>query len=156
MNQEFEQESKTFVQRLDFYWQYVAIYAIVLIIYALFKGTFSEGTFSVVLFDPVVILLAFFILSSTIVMGINAYKRKTIIIGSDYIIFKSRFRSKKYSREDIVRIGIQQKRFPRIPGSLHIVKIRIKKRRRTIKIRPSSFWNEKELIRSINNFKNSE
>ena len=35
---------KEFVQRLDFYWQYISAYFVVLLIYGIAKGSIDEGT----------------------------------------------------------------------------------------------------------------
>jgi hypothetical protein len=142
-------ENPTFVHRLDFYWKFIAIYSVALLVYGLLRGTLRDRTFSISVDDPVVLLMALFILGSAIGMLINVYKARTIIFGQDFIIFKSRFREKTYPLSDIVRISMLKKRIKRIRGQVKVIDIRIKDRKRKIRIRPSSYWNERSLVQSF-------
>ena len=146
---------KHFTQRLDFYWQFLSVYVIALVIYAVFRGTIAEGTFSIVVKDPVVILLFIFTFVSAIGLLINLYKKRVIIIGRDFIIFKNRFREKKFSRNDLLRIAFSKEKLSKFSSVLRIIKISVANRRKTIKIRPSSFWDDKELIHSLVKLKKS-
>lgn len=147
-------KEKHFRKRLDHYWKFIAISAFVLIIAGLLRGRFTEGTYTLVLKDPVVILLALFIVASFVTVIFDLYKDLTIIVGKDYFIFKSRFAEKKYNLNEIEKITIVKQKFRRFPNKLRIIKVRLKKRIRTINIRPSSFWNEQELVNSIHCLKN--
>jgi len=124
-----------------------------LIIVALLRGRFIEGTYSLVLNDPIVLLLAAFIIISFITVVFDFYKNLTIIVGKDFLIFKSRFVEKKYLLSDIDKITVVRERYKRFPNKMKIIKIRLKNRIRTLNIRPSSFWNEQELISSISRLK---
>jgi len=147
-------KDKVFIQRLDFYWQYIAIYTIVLLIYSILKGTIARGTLTVVVYDPIVILLLIFILSSFLPLLVNFYKKRTIIVGLDYIIFKSRFREKKYSLTDIISISVARVKQIKVRrGTYRIIKVQVQKRRLPVRIRPSSFWNEHDLVESIGRLK---
>jgi hypothetical protein len=143
-------KGEEFSHRLDFYWQYIGVYAIVLLIYSLFRGTIEEGTFTLKVRDPIVILLVVFIVGSAIPLLISYYKQNKIIIGIDYIIFKTRFREKKYMLNEIQRINLGKERlFKMRRGAMRVVKIKLKNRIRVIRIRPSSYWNEEELLQSL-------
>lgn len=136
----------SFKQRLDFYWQSIALYSLALIIYSILIGTIDKSTFSVKLFDPVVILLCIFIVITTFVLLINLYKKKVIIIGNDYIIFKSRFREKKYYLNEILNISITREKVGKIQDALRIIRISLTTRKSPIIIRNSSFNDDEQLL----------
>jgi hypothetical protein len=148
-------ESKTFAKRLDFYWQFIAVYSVALIIIALFMGSIEDGRLSLALTDPPVILLAVFVLFSVIGFFYNYYMNKKLIVGKDYIIFKSRFRERKYHTSEIARIAFARERKKSLEGAaeIRIIKIRVKNRRRVIKLRTSSFRDEQDMLRYIDNLK---
>jgi hypothetical protein len=150
-HQQKQSSDNIFVKRIDFYWQFTSIYAVVLLAYLLIRGATSDDAFSstLLLKDPMSIMLAVFTLAAAIGMIVGIYKKHTIIIGKDFIIFRTRFREKKYQRDDMVSISFSRKKITRFPTAHKLVKIRLKERNRIIRIRPSSFWNEKQLMDSI-------
>ena len=68
---------KSFSQRLDFYWQFISVYAIALFIYFFLKGLLFDATFSKIARDPVVILLAIFIIGSGLALLYNIFRKKS-------------------------------------------------------------------------------
>ncbi|MCX7880043.1 MAG: hypothetical protein N2517_05225 [Ignavibacteria bacterium] len=139
----------TFEKRLDFYWKSIAIYSIILILYALMRGTIERGRLTTVVSDPIVILLVAIIVFSIIGYVINTWKSPKIIIGKDYIIFKTRIREKKISITDIVKIQIGQEKIANLKHSFRVIRFFVKDRKRPFRIRPSYFSNEKELVETI-------
>ena len=140
---------KTYNRRLDFYWQYIAVYAIALLVYALMKGTIIDKTISFVFWDPVVLLLLLFIIATTGSLLFQYFKQRSIIINHESIILKTRFKEKRYSLETIRRIALSKERRIRTQKPARVIKIRLFKRRFPLRIRPSAYWNEKELVRDI-------
>lgn len=149
------EESKTFAKRLDFYWQFIAVYSIALIVFSLIKGSIEDGRLSLTLNDPPVILLAFFVLYSVIGFLYNLYMNKKLIIGKDYIIFKSRVRERKYMLDEIAKIAFGRERKKNLEGAAvtRIIKFRFKTRRRVIKLRTSSFLDEQDMVSWIDNLR---
>ncbi|MGA2297974.1 MAG: hypothetical protein ABSG15_10540 [FCB group bacterium] len=148
-------EAKIFPQRLDFYWKSISVYSIVFFVYLLLKGTIEGHTYTVVLMDPVVILLAVFIICSMIALLFQLYKKRTIIIAKDYIIFKNRFSERKFTSEEILKVSIRRQRLRRHrTRSIKIVKISVKNRRVPITIRTTSYWNARELVYELSKLKN--
>lgn len=143
----------TFTQRLDFYWKSISVYAIALIVYCLLRGSFNDYTFTIVLYDPVVLLITVFIIGSAISVAIQYYKRLTIILGYDFIIFKNRFKEKKYTLDQIQKIYLSKQKIMPYGKKIKVIRIKTKNRKRFIRIRPSSFWNETELVKSITNLR---
>ncbi len=152
-NNNIEQKEKIFNRRLDFYWQYLSVYAIALLAYAVIKGTIIQTTLKIVLLDPVVLLLSLIILITAVSLIFHSLRKKSIEIGNDYIIFKSRKRIRKYNIDDIFRITISKDRRIRLRGIVKIIKIKIKNRRFPIRIRPSTFDNDLELVQAIGELK---
>ncbi len=139
----------TFTKRLDYYWQSIAFYAIALIIYAALRGTIEEQTISLEFYDPVVALLLLFIIAAGSTLAWKYYKQISLTVGADYIIFKSRFRKRKHFLNEIVRITFGRERAFQMKNFIRVVKIRIKDRRKIIRIRPNSYWNEEELTLAL-------
>ena len=144
-------EVKTFTQRLDFYWQFISVYAIALFIYFFLKGLLFDATFTKIAKDPVVILLALFIIGSGFALLYNIFRKRAIIVGKDFLIFRNRFSEKLFHINDIISINIVKERIPRSrrKGVIKIIRIKIKNRKRFIRIRMSSFWNAKEFVTAL-------
>ncbi len=144
INTEKIENGKSFTRRLDFYWKYIAVYAIAIILYALIKGSLADRTLTFTLLDPVVILLAVFIVLTAVGLFVETSKKKEIIIGEDFVIFSNRFRKRTFTKEDIARIFIGRE-YAKYTGKFRIIKIKLKIRKRPLIIRPSSYWSEREL-----------
>lgn len=147
-------KTEKFNKRLDFYWQYTTLYLVVLLIYTVIRGTISEGKFEVVIYDPIVVLLLIFVVASGLSLLYNYNRKLSIIIGADFIIFKSRFREKKYTISDIKAIHLGREKLLKVRrGAYKIIKIMLNGKRHVIRIRPSSFWNEDELVNAVTRLK---
>lgn len=145
---------KKFTKRLDFYWQSISIYGLVLTFYIIGKSFFVPGKIDYWLNDPVVILLSFFNIITAIALLINSYKNYTIISGDGFIVFKSRIGEKKYTSADIKKITVVKEKAIRHKQITHkIIRIYLHNRRWAVKIRPSSYKNSAELINSIKKLK---
>ncbi|TAE25966.1 MAG: hypothetical protein EAZ92_11440 [Candidatus Kapaibacterium sp.] len=142
-----------FHYRLDFYWQAVAAYAIALIAYALVKGTIIDGSLTLTLRDPVMIVLAVVVVASCLVSLAAWFMRRTITIGTDFIRLQTRLRTRTFSREQIAGIALGKKKLLNVRGSYRLAKIRLANRRRLLRIRPSLYEQEQELVQALIAFK---
>jgi len=142
-----------FEKRFDFYWKSIAIYSIVLILYSLIRGTLEAGTLTLRILDPLVILLTLIILFSIFGYLYSIWKSPRIIIGKDYITFKTRFREINLSVNQINRILIGKEIVSNLKRPMRIIKVYTALRKKPFRIRPSSFWNDKELTEAIVQFK---
>jgi|GEM_PF-275414 len=140
---------KIYFRRLDFYWQYIAVYAIALLVYALMKVTVIDRTISFVFWDPVVLLLLIFILATTSSLLFEFIKKRSILINSNSITLKTRYKEKQFSLDSIRRIAMSRERRIRTKKPVRVIKIRLFSRRFPLRIRPSAYWNEKELVQDI-------
>jgi hypothetical protein len=149
---ETDGKGRPFLKRYDFYWKFISLYAVAILVYGLLKGTIDEWTFTVVLLDPVVILLIIFIFFTYVGLSIESYKKAKVIIGKDFFILRNRFRQRKFSSSDIAKIIIG-KEVIRGQGKFRIIKIKLQNRRRILRIRPSGYWNDVELLNEFTQLK---
>ncbi|MDZ4745899.1 MAG: hypothetical protein SGJ05_07835 [bacterium] len=142
-----------FKVRIDFYWQAVALYALTLIAYivvrALWESTLQQGIVTVVLTDPIVVLLGSFVIGSSLVLLFNWLARRSILVGANGITFASRFHERTFSSEEIERITIGRDRRIKVRGMFSVVKIKIANRRRPLRIRTALYNKEAGLIAAI-------
>ncbi|MGB9771865.1 MAG: hypothetical protein ACPLX7_07800 [Candidatus Kapaibacteriota bacterium] len=143
----------TFEKRFDFYWKSIAIYCIVLILYSLLRGTLEEGTLTLRISDPLVILLSFIILFSIAGYLFNVWKSPEIIIGRDSITLRTRFKELNLPVNLITKITIGKEIITNLKRPLRVVKIYVHNRKKPYRIRPNAFWNDKELLEAFIQFK---
>ena len=148
-----QNQTKKYAYNVDFYWKSLAMYGAALLLYAVLKGTIEEGTLSIALFDPIVLLLGFFVILSTIALFVNRYTKRTIIIGDDFIAFRNRFRERIF-RINVIKSIVLRKERRFTMNSLKVVKIFIIGKRRPLRLRPSLFEHEQELISDLKRLKN--
>jgi len=154
MNTEQSNEKeKIFKRRLDFYWQFIAIYSVALLLYAFFKSFLIDKKISLAIADPLSILFLAFVVIALLSVVYQEFLKQKIVIGEDYIVFKSRFKEKKYSLSDFVRIYYSRDRRIRIKKPVRIVKIFLKNRRFPLRIRPSAYWEDQLLADTLIKFK---
>jgi len=144
---------KIYPQRLDFYYQTIAIDAIVLVLYSILRGTIEGGFITIRLLDPISILLALFIVATTVSLIIHLIKRRFIVIGDDYIIFRVGKKERKYKFSDIERIIIKYEKSIRIRSKYKIALIKLPERKRYLRLRFSSYQNDDKLFEDIVNIK---
>ena len=149
------EQAVTFTKILDFYWKFISVYAITLLVYIMFALLILEKEFIEIPKDPLVLLLAFFILVSGIGLLINLYRDREVIVSTNFITFKNRFIEKTYTLDDIIDIKFGRERNAKIHGDNRIIKIKVKDRRRILRIKPNTFWNDKKLVKCIANLKKS-
>lgn len=139
--------------KLDFYWQSIAMYAITLISYVMIKAiwdsTLQQGLVNVVLTDPVVVLLGFFVLISTLSLVVNSISRRSVVISNDAITYISRFHERSFHLSEIEKIVVGRERRTNIRGVLALVRIYVRGRRRPIRLRPGLYENEHQLVSAL-------
>jgi len=138
-----------FKQRLDFYIQAGALYIAVLFIYIFFRSFLMKDDFEINLEDPILILLSVFIFGSFLSFLLKYWRDRTIVIGNDFIVFRTRFREKKYGLKEIERIIYKTVHNPQLRETMRIIKVRVQGRKRLIRIRPSQFWDDSDLYNAI-------
>ena len=149
-----QSNGKIFMQRLNYYWQSIAIYAMALVVYAILKGTVQQGELSMSVDDPLVLLLFAFVIMSGLGLLFALYMRRSVIIDADSITFRSRHREKTIQLNQIKRIRLARERRDE-NGVYKIVRISTDVRRRPFRVRPAGFDNEKEMIAEFIRIKKS-
>ncbi|MFA5511003.1 MAG: hypothetical protein WC313_01020 [Candidatus Kapaibacterium sp.] len=151
MDEVIDNNGVEFTQDIDFYWRSIAVYSIVLIVYSTAFGSIIEGKFEINASNPVVLLLLIIIIGTTISLLYRISRKRAIVVGRDYIIFKSRFKEKKYHISQIKSISFAKERIFRTRRKFSIVKFRVNSRKLMLRLRPSSFDDETLMIRMLQN-----
>ncbi|MDZ4712613.1 MAG: hypothetical protein SGI89_09855 [bacterium] len=146
-------KERVYKYKLDFYYKSLIIYLITLIAYILIKGKFFQERFEVVVKDPIIYIIAIFILFFLIVLIANTIRAREIIISDSQIIFKNRFGQREVSIKEIlhVRLSREKQRNNAERSDIRLVKLKLRNRRRLLRIRLNDFQNERGLV---NEFKN--
>jgi cytochrome c biogenesis factor len=146
-------EKKEFRQRLDFYWQSLSAYSVVLIVYVLLRSTIESGSVTFDYHDPLLWLLGLFILIALVGLSFSAFRRRAVIVEKDRIIFKNRFGSKEYTANDIVSISLGRDGMVQVKNLYPMIRIKLNSRKRMLRLRPTFFHNPEELIESVKDLK---
>lgn len=142
-----EMKERVYKYKLDFYYKSLIIYLVTLIAYILIKGRFFHESFEVVVKDPIIYIIAIFIIFFLIVLISNALFAREIIIGESQIIFKNRFGQREVGINEIIsiRFSREKKRLNEEKSEVRIVKMKLLNRKRLMRIRLNDFQDEKEL-----------
>ena len=138
-----------FRYRIDFYWQAIAFYAVSLVFYALLRGTVIDGTFTLVVNDPIVVLLLILVVFSTVIVLGNAFMRRSIVVGTDSLTFRNRFRERTFTRDMITNISITRETAIKVPRAYRVITIRLRHRRRPLRIRPGLYERDGALVQAL-------
>jgi len=145
---------KIFYQRLDFYWQAIVIYLIVLVTFSILSGSIGSKSLNFNIQDPMVMLFAIFICVSVIAYLFSIVRNKQLIVGEDYFKIKTRFAEKTYSLQDIKKIFVGRESKLQTRENKNLFLVKLKSRRRGLRIRPSSYWDDKELFDALSELRN--
>lgn len=140
-----------FKYKLDFYYQQALIYVLTLVIYAGVKGTFIEDEFKVVLHDPIIYIIIFFVLAAFAILLLNRIRDRKLTVTDNEIIFHHRFNSHSIKIKDIEWMHVGKERGVQTAGRYQIVIIKLKDRRRTFRVRVGRYERDRELIKLMEN-----
>ncbi len=144
---------KIFRQRLDFYWQSLSAYSVVLIVYVLLRSTIESGNITFDYHDPLLLLMALFIVIALVGLSFAAFRGRAIIIEKNKLIFKNRFGEKVYTSDEIKHISLGKDGLVQVKNLYPMIRIRLNSRKRMLRIRPSFFYEPEELIENLRNLK---
>lgn len=146
-------KDRVYKYKLDFYYKSLIIYLVTLIAYILIKGRFFHERFEVVVKDPIIYIIAIFILFFLMVLIANSVSAREIIINDAKIIFKNRFGQREVGISEIlqVRFSREKRRRNEERSEVRIVKLKLINRKRLLRIRLNDFQDEKELIDEFKN-----
>lgn len=144
---------KVFKYKLDFYYRTLIIYLLFMIAYVLLRGNFSQRKFSFMVEDPIFYIIVLFILYALIVLIVKYVTDRQIIFEDDKIILKNRFGQRCILFSDVISIRFSRERGKFIEGTkkIRIVKLKLKDRKRSLRIKIGEYYNEMQLIREFKN-----
>lgn len=151
-DEQLKNKSK-FKYNMSFYYQSTIIYFIVFIVYSLIRGQFVESSYTLIMHDPIIYLLAFIVVVAMIALLFNIYRNRFIEFSNEGLIFSDRFGSKLINKNDIYIIKIGKERRYDKSNPLKLIRIKIKSRIRPIIIRTSDYENENELVKRFHQLK---
>lgn len=141
-----EGHEKVFKYKLDFYYQSALIYLVTLVLYGGIRGNFVEQKFEYVLSDPLMYVIVFFVLMSLVVLALNYFRNRRLIVAGDTIIFKNRWRERRIQASDMEWIHIGREAGVQTSGRFQVIMFKLKRRRRVVRIRVGRYEREKELV----------
>lgn len=138
-----------FKYKLDFYYQQALIYVVTLIIYAGVRGTFIEDGFTVVLRDPIIYIISFFVLGAFALLLLNRIRDRKLVVTDQEIVFQHRFNKHSITLTDIEWMHIGKERGVQTAGRYQVVIIKLKGKRRVFRIRIGRYERERELLKLV-------
>jgi hypothetical protein len=138
--------------RIDFYPQAAAMYLVALLVWVFLVGSRSGLMITVVLSDPILLLLGFFTVVSLVMWAANAAARRTIVVGADFVEFRNRWRSRRFAFAEIASVALGKERLFG-EKTYRLVRMRVHSRRRPFRIRPVLYSNHQDLLADLLAFK---
>lgn len=145
-------QEETFRHRLDIYYLATIGYVVTLVVYTIVRGTLIGDTFSVVWQDPIVYLLAICSVVSLVALIVVAVSDRRIIVSNHELRFRTRFRERVLTPDEIAWIGFRRERPVRGGQPYPAARIKLRSRRRLLRLRPVSFERSSQLARAIRDF----
>jgi len=141
---------RAFKKKNDFYYITLLVYVAFLAVYIFVTGTITDETVQFGFRDPVVYIIAIFILHALTMLIVNVVRNQRLIITDDAFVFTSRFKERRIPFVDIEGMVLTRDRRKPIDGNSAVLKLRIPKRRRVLRIRMANYEHEKELYAILN------
>lgn len=142
-------EPRKYRQRTDYLWQSVTFYALIFLIYAAFRGTVSDWTFTVVLKDPFVVLLGLIMTGAGLSTLSKRIFRRSIIFNPNSVVLHTRFGEKEIPFDNIISITRKTSFLNKRKNLLPTFILEIEGRTSPIHIRPNAYKDSEELSDEI-------
>lgn len=139
---------------MSFYYQSTIIYLVVFLIYVIIRGEFVEGSYTLVIKDPIIYFFGIIVLVSILALLFNLYKNRYLEISGDAISFVNKFKTKSILINQIAFIKMLREREGNAKRSFRLIRIILVNRKRPVIIRPYDYENENDLIASFLDLKN--
>jgi hypothetical protein len=137
---------KIFRYRLDFYYQQALLYLITLMMYWGVRGTIRWERLPSLNADPVLYIIIFFVLLSSIGLALNMIRERKLIITEDSLIFHQKYRERTIPLTEIEWMYIGRERLVQTAGRSQVIVFKIKDRRRLFRIRIGRYEHDAELL----------
>ena len=139
-------KEKIFRYKLDFYYQQTLIYLFTLVLYAGVRGSFVEDHFSFVFRDPIVYIIILFFVIAVIVLFLNIWRDRKLVITNDGLNFHSHGHDRLVRFDDMEWLHIGKERFVQTAGHFQQISIKMKERPLAIRIRVGRYEHSRELV----------
>ncbi len=135
-----------FKYKLDFYYQQALMYLLTLMLYAGVRGSLIENNFTLVMKDPILYIIAFFVVLAFLMLLLNRIRNRKMVITEHAIQFQHRFGKREVAFHEIEWMHIGNERSVRTAGRMQVIIIKTTQRRRMLRIRIGRYEREKELL----------
>jgi hypothetical protein len=142
---------RVFKYKLDFYYQQTLIYLFTLVLYAGVRGSFVENQFSFVFKDPIVYIIALFFAVSLVVLLLNIWRGRKLLITSDRLVFHSQNNERVLEISDFEWMHIGKERLVQTAGRFQQISIKLKNRPIPIRIRVGRYERNHDLVTEMEN-----
>jgi hypothetical protein len=142
------ENKEVFKYNMSLYYQSAIIYFLVFVLYVAVRGQLSGGYFKLV-FDSIIYFFILILIVAFVSIFYNLYLNKKLIIDDKTISFEDRSRTRNYEIDDIVFMRITKERQYFNNSAFKLVRIKFKRRRGLLIIRPCDYENEKELASKL-------
>jgi hypothetical protein len=139
-------QEKVFKYKLDFYYQQTLIYLSTLVLYAGIRGSFVEDHFSFVFKDPIVYIIILFFIVSLVVLFLNIWRYRKLVIYPGRLVFHSKHRERIFEIDNIEWLHIGKERFVQTAGRFQQVSIKMKNRPIPLRVRVGRYEHNRELV----------
>jgi hypothetical protein len=137
---------KIFRYRLDFYYQQMLLYLITLMAYWGVRGTIRWERLPSLNADPVLYIIIFFVLLSSIVLALNMIRERKLFITEDSLVFHQKYRERVIPLSEIEWMYIGRERLVQTAGRSQVIVFKIRDRRRLFRIRIGRYEHDGELL----------
>ncbi len=138
---------QVFSTRKDYYWKALSIYLIILSAFLLIKESISNSKIIHAVYHPIIIILLLFIVITFGSLIYQKWFKQELILSIDKIIFSNRERTRAIPWEKVLKISLIRNPFNK-NRTTRLIKLKISKYR-SIRINPSIYNNERELLRTF-------
>ncbi|MDH7516015.1 MAG: hypothetical protein QHI48_09100 [Bacteroidota bacterium] len=148
-----EQNEVVYRRKKDFYYIILLMYVLFAIVYILLTGTITDQTVEFGFRDPVVYIIAIFILLTLGALIGTIIRDPRLVITPTRLIFRNRFGERSVYFAHITKIVLKRERSPFLRGTFAVVKLRVPNRLRWIRLRMANYEREKELFAEFRRLK---
>jgi hypothetical protein len=144
-----ETVNRIFKRKHDFYYLTLLVYVAFFVLYIFITGTFTDDTVQFGFRDPVVYIIAAFIIYALVMLLASMVRNQRLEITDTGIILRSRFNERTIRFTDIERVTFARDRYKPNDGTFAVLKLRVSGRRRLLRLRFSNYERAKELYQLL-------
>jgi hypothetical protein len=122
------------------------MYLFTLVLYAGVRGSFVESQFSFIFKDPIVYIIVLFFTVSLVVLILNIWHDRKLILVPGKMIFHSRRRERIFEIKNFEWMHIGKERLVQTAGRFQQISIKMNNRAIPIRIRVGRYEHNRELV----------